>query len=87
MYLQYPKGYIPTTVNVSENINRQLKSKLKPMCALQSIESAENYLKLWCLKRRFQKFTDCKKPFKHLNGKAPLEIAGININHPNYLDL
>lgn len=87
MYLQYPKGFIPTTVNVSENINKQLKDRFKPMCMFQSISSVEHYLKLWCLKRRFQKFTDCKKPFKHLNGRAPLEIAGCRINGLDYLNL
>jgi len=86
-YLQHPKGFVPTTVNVSENMNKQLKDRLKPMCMFQSISSAENYVKLWCLKRRFQKFTDCKKPFKHLNGKAPLEIAGCRINGLDYLNL
>ncbi len=86
-YLQHPKGWIPTTVNVSENINKQLKDRLNPMCMLQSVQSAENYLKLWCLKRRFQQFTDCKKPFRHLNGKAPLELAKVNIFHLDYLNL
>lgn len=86
-YLQHPHGFVPTTVNVSENINKQLKDRLKPMCMFQSIASAENYVKLWCLKRRFQKFTDCKKPFKHLNGKAPLELAGCRINGLDYLNL
>ena len=87
MYLQYPKGFVPTTVNVAENMNKQLKDRIKPMCMFQSIQSAENYLKLWCLKRRFQTFTDCKKPFRHLNGRAPLEIAGCRINGLDYLNL
>jgi hypothetical protein len=87
MYLQYPRGFVPTTVNVAENVNKQLKDRIKPMCMFQSIQSAENYLKLWCLKRRFQKFTDCKKPFTHLNGRAPLEIAGCRINGLDYLNL
>jgi len=87
MYLQYPKGLVPTTVNIVENMNKQLKDRLKPMCSLQSIPLAENYLNLWCLKRRFQKFTDCKKPHQHLNGKAPLEHAGCDISTLNYLDL
>lgn len=86
-YLHYPKGFVPTTVNVAENINKQLKDRLKPMCGLQTIRSAEDYLKLWCLKRRFQKFTDCKRPFKHFNGKAPLEIANCSISHLNFLSL
>lgn len=86
-YLQHPKGWMPRTVNVSENLNKQLKDRTGPMCMFQSITSAENYLKLWCLKRRFQKFTDCRKPFKHLNGKAPLELAGVRISHLDYLHL
>lgn len=87
MYLQYPKGFVPRTVNVAENMNRQLKNRLRGMKGFESIQSAENYLKLWCLKRRFQKFTDCKKPHMHLNGKAPLELAGCSITKLDYLNL
>lgn len=87
MYLQYPKGYVPRTVNFVENINKQLKDRTKPMCMFQTVESAEDYLKLWCLKRRFQKFTDCKKPHEGKNGKAPLELAGCEIYSLDYLNL
>lgn len=87
MYLQYPKGYVPRTVNFVENINKQLKDRTKPMCMFQSVVSAEDYLKLWCLKRRFQKFTDCKKPHQDKNGKAPLELAGCKIDGLDYLNL
>jgi hypothetical protein len=86
-YLQHPRGWIPTTVNVCENMNKQLKDRTDPMCMFQSIGSVEDYLKLWCLKRRFQKFTDCRKPFKNLNGKAPLELAKCRISHLDYLNL
>jgi len=86
-YLQHPKGWMPTTVNVCENMNKQLKDRIGPMCMFQSMQSAADYLKLWCLKRRFQKFTDCKKPFRHLNGKAPLELAGCHISQLDYLNL
>ena len=87
MYLQYEKGLVPTTSNVAENMNKQLKARLKSMCSFQTINSAQDYLKLWCLKRRFQKFTDCKKPHQHLNGKAPLQLAGCDISKLDYLKL
>jgi hypothetical protein len=87
MYLQYKKDFVPKTANLAENMNRQLKGRLKSMCSFQSVKSAENYLKLWCLKRRFQKFTDCKHPYVHLNGRAPLEIACCNIENIDYLSL
>lgn len=87
MYLQYPKGLVPTTANLAECINNQLKARIKSIRGFQSIKSAENYLKMWCLKRRFQKFTDCKKPYTHLNGKAPLEIACCKIKNIDYLSL
>lgn len=87
MYLQYPKGLVPTTSNIAENMNSQLKNRLRSMCSFQTITSAESYLKLWCLKRRFQKFTDCKTPHRHLNGKAPLELAGCKIKNLDYLQL
>ena len=87
MYLQYPRGFVPRTANISENINKQLKDRLTGMKGFESIKSAEDYLKLWCLKRRFQKFTDCKKPHTHFNGKSPLELAGCNIANLDYLNL
>lgn len=87
MYLQYPKGLIPTTINVAENMNKQLKDRLTGLSGFKTIRSASDYLNLWCLKRRFQKFTDCKKPHHHFNGKAPLELAGCDISRLNYLDL
>lgn len=87
MYLQYEKGLVPTTSNVAENMNKQLKDRLKGMCSFQTINSAQDYLKLWCLKRRFQKFTDCKKPHQHLNGKSPLQLAGCDISKLDYLKL
>lgn len=87
MYLQYPKGEVPSTSNIAENMNHQLKNRLRSMCSFQTIVSAENYLKLWCLKRRFQRFTDCKAPHRHLNGKAPLELAGCSIKNLDYLSL
>lgn len=86
-YLQYPKGFVPSTSNVAENMNGQLKARFKSMKGFKTIQSAENYLKLWCLKRRFQKFTDCRKPHTHLNGKSPLEIAGCKIAKIDYLKL
>ncbi|MCK5472246.1 transposase [Candidatus Gracilibacteria bacterium] len=87
MYLQYPKGYVPRTSNMVEGMNRQLKGRLRSMCGFESISSAENYIRLWCLKRRFQKFTDCKKPYQNFNGRAPLEIAGCSISKLDYLKL
>jgi len=87
MYLQYKKGLVPTTSNVAENMNKQLKSRLRSMCSFQTAKSAQDYLKLWCLKRRFQKFTDCKEPHKHLNGKAPLQLADCDISKLDYLKL
>lgn len=87
MYLQYKKGFVPTTINVSENMNSQLKARIKPMRGFRSIKSAENYLKMWCLKRRFQKFTDCRKPYTQFNGRSPLEIACCNIKNIDYLSI
>ena len=87
MYLQYPKGLLPRTIGVCEGMNQQLKARTRSMCSFQFIKSAEDYLNLWCLKRRFQKFTDCKKPHQKLNGKTPLELAGCNIKNLDYLCL
>jgi len=43
------------------------------MRGFESEETAKNYLNALVLKRRFSILTSCKKRFKHLNGKSPLE--------------
>jgi len=79
-YLQYPHLNIPRTNNLIEGYNSQLELRLNSIKGFETIETAENYLNVWIVKRRFSKFTDCKKDFKCLNGKTPLECADADIS-------
>lgn len=80
-YLKYPHLNIPHTTNMIEGLNSQLEIRLTPLKGFELDETAENYINVWIIKRRFSKYTDCKKPFKSLNGKTPLECAGADISN------
>ncbi len=80
--------YVPRYNNDGENLFRQVNLRLKSWNMFRSKTNAEHYLKAWALARRFTKFTDCKIGMNKLkNGKAPLELAGVNIAGIDYLNL
>lgn len=79
-YLKYPHLNIPRTNNLIEGYNSQLELRLNSIKGFETIKTAENYLNVWIVKRRFSKFTDCRNNFKSLNGKTPLECAGADIS-------
>ncbi|MEI6494951.1 MAG: hypothetical protein WCO03_02715 [bacterium] len=79
-YLKYPHLNIPRTTNLLEGFNSQLELRLSSIRGFETVETAKNYVNAWIVKRRFTKFTDCKKQFKKLNGKSPLECAGVDIS-------
>ena len=79
-HLKFPDLHIPHTTNLMEGNNSQLESRLGSIRGFELSDTAKNYLNAWIIKRRFTKFTDCKVPFKHLNGKTPLECAGADIS-------
>ena len=86
-YLKYPHLNIPGTTNIMEGYNSQLELRLNSIKGFEGVATAENYINAWILKRRFSKFTDCKKQFKNLNGKTPLECANADIsNIQNWID-
>jgi transposase-like protein len=63
----------PKTTNMIESMNKQLEGRLKTIQGFQSFQSAELFLSAWIARKRFTIFTDCRKPFKNLNGTFPLE--------------
>ncbi|KKR84038.1 MAG: hypothetical protein UU31_C0011G0016 [Candidatus Uhrbacteria bacterium GW2011_GWA2_41_10] len=65
----------PATNNIIESFNSHLKGRLKTMKGFQTFLSARTFLNAWLLRRRTSPFTDCDRPFKHLNGKSPLQIT------------
>lgn len=79
-YLKYPHLNIPSTTNLMEGNNSQIENRLNSIKGFESEQTANNYVNAWIVKRRFKKFTDCKKHFKKLNGKTPLECAGADIS-------
>lgn len=64
---------VPRTTNLIEAYNSHLEARLKSLRGFQSFASARLWLNGYILRRRLKPFTDCQKPFKHLNGKCSLE--------------
>lgn len=79
-YLKYPRLNIPHTTNMIEGLNSQLETRVNTLKGFELDRTAKNYINAWILKRRFSKYTDCKKSFRKLNGKTPLECAGADIS-------
>ena len=77
-YLKYPHLGIPKTNNMIEGYNSQLGLRLASIRGFETIENAKNYLNAWTIKRRLTPFTDCRREFKKLNGRSPLECAGVD---------
>jgi transposase-like protein len=77
-YLKYPHLHIPSTSNMIEGYNSQLELRLSSIRGFENIANAKYYLNAWIIKRRLTKFTDCRKKFKKLNGRSPLECAGVD---------
>ena len=67
--IQYPELDIPRTTNLIEGFNSTtLEIRLSSIRGFEKTNTAEGYINALILKRRFQKFTDCKGKFKSLNG-------------------
>lgn len=81
------KGEFLPYNNDVENLLRQLNLRLKTWGIFGNKENARHYLKTWALFRRFTSFTDCRGRNKFKNGKAPLELAEVNIKGLDYLKL
>lgn len=84
-HLHHPEQNIPHTNNDIENLFKQFNLRLKSIGRFMKISYADNYLNAWALARRFTPFTDCRNKRKRRNGKAPLEIAGVDIKNIDYL--
>lgn len=70
-YQKFPGS--PWTTNLIEAFNSHLEGRLKTIKGFQSYRSADLWLNGYVLRRRLKPFTDCEKPFKHLNGKCPIQ--------------
>ncbi|CAN5698351.1 hypothetical protein BH20ACT23_BH20ACT23_06400 [soil metagenome] len=73
---------LPADNNVTENVIKQLNKKLRLMEGFKSSESAERYARLLVGCYRFKRFTDSHNGN---NGKAPLELAGVDCGGRDWL--
>jgi transposase-like protein len=64
---------VPLTTNLIESYNSHLQGRLKTIKGFESFAHAKVWLNGYFIKRRIQKFTDCRGKFKDLNGKTSLE--------------
>lgn len=89
-FAKFPDLNIPKTSNLIEGMNSTtFELRLSSIRGFQNEQSAEDYINALILKRRFQKFTDCKNKFKHLNGRSPLKISNplhILPSHKDWID-
>src|SRR5690606_3807061 len=75
-HLFHPELNIPRTTNLIEGFNSTtLELHFTSIRGFEKEKTARDYINALILQYRFHKFKCCKKPFTHLNGKSPLEIA------------
>ena len=74
---------MPADANVTENVIKQLGKKPRLMEGFASLESAERFSRLLVGCYRFKQFTDSGR--KTNNGRAPLELAGIDLRGEDWL--
>jgi transposase-like protein len=68
---------IPRTNNATELVIRRFDQHYQVMCGFDTLESAENYLRVFELAYRLTPFTDDARP--NIRGKSPLELAGYDL--------
>ena len=74
---------MPADANITENVIKQLGKKPRLMEGFASLESAERFSRLLVGCYRFKQFTDsCRKSH---NGRAPLELAGVDLRDQDWL--
>ena len=76
---------IPRTTNIIENVIGQLDLKINPIIKFGSHERAWITIKTIIAWYRFKKFSNCRQRYKHHNGKAPLELAGVHLKKSSWI--
>jgi transposase-like protein len=69
--------------NITESVNGKIQMRLYLIRGYKKVKSARNSLKLIALHYRFNPFTSCKN--KELNGKSPLNLAGVKTNNIDWI--
>jgi len=88
-FAHHPDLDIPRTTNLIEGFNSTtLEMRFTSIRGFENEETARSYINAMILKYRFHKFKCCRKKFKHLNGKSPLEIVNPlhNLKNPRSKD-
>jgi len=88
----HPELKLPRTTNLIEGFNSTtLEIRLTSIRGFEKEKYARAYINALILNYRFHKFTDCKKQFKNLNGKSPIQISkplhkfGFDFDHKNWI--
>lgn len=75
------------TNNLIENLFRFTDRRLTPMDRFQARESAWSIIKLLILFYRFHQFDNPSKAYRHIKGKSPLQLAGVDVSKLFWLDV
>lgn len=67
--------HAPHSNNIIESFNSHVNPRLKALKGFKSFKNAERWMNAWMIRRRTKPFTDCEKPFEHLNGKCGMEMS------------
>jgi len=85
---KYCLKHCPNTTNIIESFNSHLQGRLKSIKGFHGFRSAKRSSSACMIRRRIKPFTDCKEPFKHLNGKSSLGVAPKkNVKFPEMLGI
>ena len=76
---------LPRTINLVENVNKQLQRRYKTIEAFQYRSTAVHYTNLLVAFLRQKPYTDCRGSRKHLNGKSRLASAKVRNLHASWL--
>jgi len=78
---------MPRTNNLIENLFRFLDRRLTPMDRFHAREAAWGIVKLLMLFYRFHQFDNPSKAYRHIKGKSPLQLAGVDTSKLFWLDV
>lgn len=65
----------PVTTNFIEGMNAHLEARLQALRSFQSVAYAKLWMNGYVLKRRYTRYTDCRRKFRFLNGKRGVELT------------
>lgn len=76
---------LPRTINLIENVNKQLERRFKTIEGFQHRSTAIGYVNLLIAYLRYKLYTDCRGKRKYLNGQSRLEAAGVHHDRTSWI--